>query len=109
MVSGGPRHDPPQIVHLKADSLARNRAELGSPQDDTCRVLVGCGERLPGQQLLIVDPKTCLPAPDGHVGEIWVRGGSVAYGYHGSPQATTETFQARLANNGEDQFCGPAI
>ena len=97
MVSGGPLQDPPVVLHVNADSLARNQAEIGLAQDATCRVLVGCGENLRGQRILIVDPKTRLPVADGHVGEIWVQGPSVAYGYYEDPQATVATFQARLA------------
>jgi acyl-CoA synthetase (AMP-forming)/AMP-acid ligase II/acyl carrier protein len=104
MVSGGPKQDPPVILHVHADSLTRNKVEVGMAPDSKCRVLVGCGENLRDQGIVIVDPETCLSLPDGHVGEIWVQGESVAYGYFENPQATEETFQARLAESGEGPF-----
>jgi len=104
MVSGGPRQEPPVILHVKADSLARNQVEIGSAQDTTCRTLVGCGENLRNQRILIVDPDTHLSVADGHVGEIWVQGPSVANGYFENSEATAATFQARLADSGEGPF-----
>ena len=104
MVSGGPRQEPPVVLHAKADALARNRVESGLAEEGNCRVLVGCGEPLNGQRVVIVDPHTRLAVPDGQVGEIWVQGGSVAFGYYESPQATAATFHARLANSGEGPF-----
>jgi acyl-CoA synthetase (AMP-forming)/AMP-acid ligase II/acyl carrier protein len=104
MVSGGPRQEPPAILHVTADSIAQNRIEIAAAQDTTCRSLVGCGENLQGQSVLIVDPQTHVSVPDGRVGEIWVQGGSVACGYYEDPKATAATFQARLADTGEGPF-----
>ena len=72
--------------------------------DASCRVLVGCGENLPGQRILIVDPQTHVALSDGQVGEIWVQGPSVACGYFENEQATADTFQARLADGGDGPF-----
>ena len=105
MVSGGPRQTAPVVLHVKADSLARQQVEIGSTKEATCRVLVGCGENLRGQRILIVDPETRRAVAEGHVGEIWVQGPSVAGGYYESPQATAATFEARLAG-GERQGAG---
>ena len=95
----------PIILHVKAEALARNRVEVGSAEDTAHRrTLVGCGETLRGQRVLIVDPQTRLTVADGQVGEIWVQGPSVARGYYENPQATAATFQARLADSGEGPF-----
>ncbi|MFA1545268.1 fatty acyl-AMP ligase [Actinomadura chokoriensis] len=49
----------------------------------------------------IVDPETRAERPEGGVGEIWVRGGSVAKGYWGSPEESRTIFGARtIANEG---------
>ncbi len=66
--------------------------------------LVSCGQPAPGTRLLIVDPRTRRPLPDGAVGEIWVSGGSVAAGYYNRAAATEESFRARLADTGEGPF-----
>lgn len=56
--------------------------------------LVGCGTPTT-RQVRVVDPTTREPVPAGRTGEIWVRGGSVAAGYHDRPAATAATFHAR--------------
>jgi acyl-CoA synthetase (AMP-forming)/AMP-acid ligase II len=58
---------------------------------------VQCGTPIEDQQLLIVDPSTRQIVPDGAVGEIWLRGPSVALGYWARPSETQDVFRARLA------------
>jgi acyl-CoA synthetase (AMP-forming)/AMP-acid ligase II/acyl carrier protein len=104
MVSGGPRQTAPTVVRVRADALARHQVQDASTNGNTSRTLVGCGECLPGQKILIVDPQTCHPCGDGSVGEIWVQGGSVASGYYDWPEATQAAFGGRLATTGEGPF-----
>ncbi len=68
------------------------------------RPRVGCGQPAPGHQLVIAHPETRTPCPEGEVGEIWVRGLSVAQGYWNQPAETETTFQAYLAESGEGPF-----
>ena len=104
MASGGPRQTAPTIVRVSADSLARHRVEDVSHNGPTSRTLVGCGQCLPGQKIVIVDPKTCRPCAEAEVGEIWVRGSSVAGGYYQRPEATEAAFGGRLAGSDEGPF-----
>ena len=104
MVSGGPRQTRPTIVRLSADALAHHRVEEAAADDPAPRVLVGSGENLPGQKVVIVDPQTRVACADGTVGEIWVQGPSVAGGYFQQPEATAATFDGRLADTGEGPF-----
>ncbi|MFP2913626.1 AMP-binding protein, partial [Pyxidicoccus sp. 3LFB2] len=60
-------------------------------------VLVGCGTALGGQELRVVDPETGVPCAPGRVGELWVRGPSVADGYWQRPEETERTFHGWLA------------
>lgn len=68
------------------------------------RSLVGCGQPDPEHQLIIADPETRSPCPEGVVGEIWVRGPSVAQGYWNRPTETEATFEAYLAASGDGPF-----
>jgi acyl-CoA synthetase (AMP-forming)/AMP-acid ligase II len=64
--------------------------------------LVGCGRPTKSDvRLRIVDPDTHEVLPPCRVGEIWVSSGTKALGYHGQPEQTEQTFQARVAG-GED-------
>ncbi|UGT44215.1 fatty acyl-AMP ligase [Nocardia yamanashiensis] len=62
--------------------------------------LVGNGKPGPGIEIRIVDPRSGQALPDGHVGEIWIAGASVAQGYWNRPMDTAEKFGARLAARG---------
>jgi amino acid adenylation domain-containing protein len=61
---------------------------------------VPCGAIASGLDVRIVDPATGLESPAGEVGEIWVAGPTVAAGYWKRPEASAETFGARLADGG---------
>ena len=88
---------------MHADALAHHQVHETPGNGSATRTLVGCGECLPGQNVVIVDPQTRQPCGEGNVGEIWVQGRSVARGYYGWPEATQTAFGARLAT-GEGPF-----
>ncbi len=66
--------------------------------------LVGCGRPAPGAGLVIVDPLSRRALPEGKTGEIWLSGASVAGGYYNRPEATAESFGARMAPGNEGPF-----
>ena len=57
---------------------------------------VACGWHMPGERVAIVDPEHSTRRPALEVGEIWVSGPNVAQGYWQRPDATAETFAARI-------------
>lgn len=82
------------------DALTRGEvhpAEGGAP-------LVGCGHARGGQEVRIVDPATSVPSAPDRVGEIWVRGPSVADGYWNRPAETRRDFGGVLEPSGEAGF-----
>src|SRR5439155_11694383 len=83
-------------------AIERNRAVEAAAGDDAAgaRVLVGCGQSLPEQQITIVDPESQTGCAPGEVGEIWVAGPSVAQGYWERPAETAQTFRATLDGAG---------
>lgn len=87
-------------VPVDAKALAEGRLE---PQAGSAAEMVSVGGPLQGTELCLVDPESRAPVPDGRVGEVWLRGGSVAGGYWNQPEATRETFAARTAG-GEGPF-----
>lgn len=65
--------------------------------------MVGCGQPLDGQRVVIVNPETLQPCAEHQIGEIWVAGPSITGGYWKRPDESTATFQAYLAT-GEGPF-----
>ncbi|MFD0658750.1 fatty acyl-AMP ligase [Thermocatellispora tengchongensis] len=94
LVTGLAGTSRPAVLSLSAADLERNRAVPGT--GEAARQVVSCGRPV-SLDVRVVDPASLAPLPDREIGEIWVRGASVAAGYWANPAATEETFQARLA------------
>lgn len=77
------------------------------------RAIVGCGQSLLDQKILIVDPESLTPCSANQVGEIWVSGPSVAQGYWNRPEETKQYFRAyHLADTSDNatvQNLGPFL
>ncbi|MCQ4118498.1 fatty acyl-AMP ligase [Rhodococcus tibetensis] len=89
LATAGAVGSPP--VYLDVDTTALERNEL-TPMAGGAR-LVSSGRAF-GVDIRVVDPDTTEELPEGRVGELWIRGGSVAAGYWNRPQETAEKFCA---------------
>lgn len=96
-VSGGRPGVP--AGRLTVDAAALEHDELRPPAAGRpIRTLVGSGRIHDDDfDLRVVDPVACAEMPPGRVGEIWLRGDSVAQGYWHRPMETDDTFRATLA------------
>jgi acyl-CoA synthetase (AMP-forming)/AMP-acid ligase II len=103
-ITGVTQGTAPKILPLESSFPAGRGCECDVEIANAGTRLVGCGYPEPSTQIAIVDPLSRLVVPEGTIGEIWVRGGSVAMGYYKKPVQTEETFQARLAFTGEGPF-----
>ncbi len=65
---------------------------------------VSCGAPKYGMEIAIVDPHRLVEQPEGQVGEIWVRGPSVARGYWNLPDETERTFRSYLVGEQSRPF-----
>ncbi|MFC4563769.1 fatty acyl-AMP ligase [Nocardiopsis mangrovi] len=84
------------VLRVDRARLAEGEAaEAGDP--GAAVALVGNGTATEGTTLRIVDPLTGVAVHDRVVGEIWVRSPSNGHGYWRRPEASAETFGARLA------------
>lgn len=103
MVTGGQRGEPPVVKRIQAKALEKNQVIEAELSDPEARTLLSCGRSLPGQKIVIVNPKSLQSPPD-EVGEIWVKGSSVAAGYWNQSEETEKTFRGRLSDTGEGPF-----
>ncbi len=102
MVSGRLDMVAPVVLTVHAAALAVNRVQPAPAASPGSRVLVGSGQVVDAQEVVIVDTATGAACQAGAVGEIWVAGPSVAGGYWNQPEGSTATFQAVLADAGSD-------
>ncbi|MDM4017628.1 aminotransferase class I/II-fold pyridoxal phosphate-dependent enzyme [Roseiconus lacunae] len=103
IVTGGPTNPRPILESFDRSELDHKRVVPLKDGDAAARKLVGCGEVLPSETVLIVDPETRdVLAPD-EIGEIWVSSPSVGAGYYGRKEATERTFHA-MTSAGEGPY-----
>jgi acyl-CoA synthetase (AMP-forming)/AMP-acid ligase II len=65
---------------------------------------VSCGTAGAGHRLLIADPETGQPLPEGETGEICLAGPSVCCGYWGKPEQSAELFRDGFLRTGDLGF-----
>lgn len=104
MVSATAKPALPVILAVNAAALEQGQAVAADPTHIDARCLVGCGHPWMDQEVQIVDPESCVRCEEGQVGEIWVKGLSVARGYWGRPAETERTFHARLSDTGDGPY-----
>ncbi|MCG8451184.1 MAG: AMP-binding protein [Pirellulales bacterium] len=104
LVTGGQGAAEPKILHVDRKELASSRAVPVEDSHSHAQAFVGCGHSLDSQTLKIVEPQARQSMPDGQVGEIWVRGGSVARGYWNQEELNKETFEATLTAEESEPF-----
>lgn len=103
IVSGGVKAAHPVIKTVDAEHLGQNIIIPAAKGADGSWQIVGCGKVLGDLQVAIANPDTLHRCHNGEVGEIWVKGTSVAQGYWQQVEATAKTFAAYLAT-GEGPF-----
>ncbi|MFD9394240.1 fatty acyl-AMP ligase [Streptomyces sp. NPDC060000] len=101
IVAGTLPGEPPVTTRADGDALAAK--ELRPVQAGADGPILVSSGRVHDLDVRIVDPETRATLPDGGIGEIWVRGASVAAGYWRNEEATERTFRAATAE-GERGF-----
>ena len=104
IVSGGEKNAQPILATVQATALEQNQVVYDGVTPENRRTVVGCGQSLADHKIVIVDPQTLKLCKDHQVGEIWVCGPSIAQGYWGKTEETTQNFQATLAESSSGPF-----
>jgi acyl-CoA synthetase (AMP-forming)/AMP-acid ligase II len=98
LAASEPPRQGPRVRHFSAKALEENRVHGDEAADSgRARSLVSCGKPWPGTEIAIVDARGAEAAA-GSVGEIWIRGASVAAGYWNREAETRATFELTLAD-----------
>ncbi|ODT11900.1 MAG: hypothetical protein ABS61_01660 [Microbacterium sp. SCN 70-18] len=88
-----------ELVLRRFDSARLEDGELVPADGEGSVEMVSCGRPSSRTSVVIVDPDTFEPVPDGTIGEIWVASDMVSPGYFRRPDATAETFGHELAGH----------
>ncbi|HEX5754503.1 MAG TPA: condensation domain-containing protein, partial [Archangium sp.] len=97
IVAGGQVGTLPEQQALDVERLREGRAVAVEPRQARGQVLVGCGRALE-QEVLVVHPETFARCSRGEVGEVWVKGPSIAQGYWRRAEDTQRDFHAHTAD-----------
>ena len=82
-------------IFLDRERLGTGRAVVVAPDASGAVELVSCGQPIPDQWAVIVDPDGA-EVPDGSVGEVWLHGVNIARGYFGREEETRRAFGNKL-------------
>lgn len=93
--------DVPLVVSQSVLTQGKVRP-VNKKDPETSIALVASGQDVQEETVRIVDPKTAQPLMEGEVGEIWVRGKSVAQGYWRQESLTRKQFHAQCINGSDD-------
>ena len=94
LVSGGDWKTGYKTKAVDRLALAEDNLVRVAEKEDS-KVLVGCGSSITDLEIAIVDPQTLMLCEHNCVGEIWVRGDSVAKGYWNRIEETEKVFHAK--------------
>ncbi|MGD7417395.1 fatty acyl-AMP ligase, partial [Ralstonia pseudosolanacearum] len=98
LVSANVDDAPPHRIDVETAPLEQGRAVVhpaAAPMPAAGRRrYVSNGREFDGQDVRIVDPRTCATLPEGAVGEIWISGPCIAGGYWNKAELNREIFMA---------------
>jgi len=101
MVSGTPRGSGAKALAFDYAALCDNRAVVANNDDSKTQRLVSCGIPITTSTVVIADPQSCRQISSGRIGEVWIKGASVAQGYWNNPSQSEHTFSAQLRPDAE--------
>ncbi|MBD2385748.1 condensation domain-containing protein [Cylindrospermum sp. FACHB-282] len=104
MISGSQKTAAPTIQKVQKAALASNKVIVDVAPSQNIYSLVGCGQSIPDQKIIIAHPEKLVHCQPDEVGEIWVSGPSIGKGYWNRPEQTEQAFGAYLKDPDEGPF-----
>lgn len=109
VVTSDRREDLPLRLRVDREQLEQGQVVLAREETRHPQTLVASGAIQSGRcehglEVVIVDAASSQPLPDGVIGEVYIRGTSVAAGYWNRPQESVEIFAALVRGRGEASF-----
>lgn len=104
IVTGAKKGEDVSPLLLDDAALNQDRVKPVQPGQSE-RALISCGHPMEGLEVVVVNPRTLRRLGGDQVGEILIRGASVADGYWNNAKATREAFEVYLP--AEDGGQGP--
>lgn len=99
IVTGGDPGTEPKFIRVDQEALSNNRVVFVS-KDKKGVDLVSNGHVWMETEVAIVNPETFEKVDENMIGEVWIKGPTVAKGYWNKPEETKRTFKAFMKNGG---------
>ena len=103
MVTGGLHHKEPTVLNLDSNALKDGRI-IKIENSKKSKQLVSNGKICLNHEIIVVDSKTHNIINTNEVGEVWIKGESVAQGYWQKEEQTEEIFNAYTNDTKEGPF-----
>lgn len=101
VVSALSYEEPMNTLYLDIPSFIQGKIQLSESKENT-KAVVSCGRLMDINELIAVNLETMSLCKADEIGEIWMRGPSVAPGYHDRPEETKRNFNYTI--DGKDGF-----
>ena len=103
-VTSSNRDEPPVYQSVSGRGLGMNQVIIATGAEPDTRTLVSSGRPVLDTRITIVNPRTEVECAPDEVGEIWVAGPSIAYGYWNRSAETQRTFGAAIKRGDPGPF-----
>lgn len=104
MVTSGNKNAVPIVKHYDLNQIeTADKAIVVSTPNNRSKAYVACGKAVENHIVKVVNKNSNIPCSDQEIGEIWVKGNSVAKGYWNNKALSKKMFNA-YTSTGEGPF-----